>query len=399
MEASSIGPLNLPPQPFVPNLEKVRDKLVKRGVLQPSPRIIHNLRNKEIQKFNRRQAKEAAAKKLPPLPSDAQRREIAEESHFQLIKSEYRKFIGSGEREKLVGKPWEGLEKLRLRESSAENSVHVGDRLNPEHLKELSDILERERDKFSWLLENDIEIQEEWFEEDEEGKKKWLPKKRSEAEAIKFVYTKLLAVLGRARKPKEALRVFNSMRADAFTYPDMAAYHSLAVTLGQSGFLRELISVVESMRVKPNNARNVKFKSWSPELEPDIVIFNAILNACVPTCQWKGVSWVFQQIRSSGLTPNGASYGLAMEVMLKSGKYDLVHLFFDKMRRNGEALNALTYKVLVRAFWEEGKVNEAIEAVRDMERWGVVGAASVYYELARCLCFYGRREEALSEVR
>jgi len=40
-----------------------------------------------------------------------------------------------------------------------------------------------------------------------------------------------------------------------------------------------------------------------------------VLNACVPSKQWKGVSWVFKQLRKSGLKPNGATYGLAMEVI------------------------------------------------------------------------------------
>lgn len=215
----------------------------------------------------------------------------------------------------------------------------------------------------------------------------------------RFVYTKLLTVLGRARKPHEALQVFNMLRGDALIYPDMAAYHCLAVILGQAGLLKELLNVIESMKEKPKRIKNMKRKNWNPELQPDIVIYNAVLNACVPTCQWKGVSWVFQQLRRNGLRPNGASYGLAMEVMLKSGKYDIVHGLFDKMKRNGDALKALTYKVLVRAFWEEGKVDDAVRAVRDMERRGVIGTRSVYYELARCLCFYGRWQDAILEIK
>ncbi|KAL0332347.1 UNVERIFIED_CONTAM: Pentatricopeptide repeat-containing protein, chloroplastic [Sesamum calycinum] len=298
------------------------------------------------------------------------------------------------------GRPWERLERLRLRELSSDNMEYDGERLNPEHLRELSDIIECERDKFSWLLDNDIELEEGWFEND--GREMG-PPKRSETEAIRFlidrfVYTKLLAVLGRARRPREALQVFNLMRGDAHIYPDMAAYHSLAVTLGQAGFLKELLNVIESMKAKPKKIRNMRRKNWNPELLPDIVIFNAVLNACVSTCQWKGVSWVFQQLRKNGLRPNGASYGLAMEVMLKSGKYDLVHDFFGKMKRNGEALKAVTYKVLVRAFREEGKVDEAVQAVWDMERRGLIGTASVYYELARCLCFYGRWQDAILEI-
>lgn len=212
----------------------------------------------------------------------------------------------------------------------------------------------------------------------------------------RFVYTKLLAVLGKARRPYEALRIFNVMRGDCHIYPDMAAYHSIAVTLGQAGLLKELINVIECIGQKPSK-KVMRRKNWDP-LEPDLVIYNAVLNACVAAHQWKGVFWVFEQLRVKALRPNGASYGLAMEVMLQSGKYDLVHKYFDKMRKMGEATKALTYKVIVRAYWEEGKVNEAIKAVRDMEQRGIVGTACVYYELACCLCNNQRWQEAIMEV-
>uniref|UniRef100_A0A2P2MN72 Pentatricopeptide repeat-containing protein At5g67570ic n=1 Tax=Rhizophora mucronata TaxID=61149 RepID=A0A2P2MN72_RHIMU len=179
----------------------------------------------------------------------------------------------------------------------------------------------------------------------------------------------------------------------------MAAYHSIGVTLGQAGLLKELMKVIECMRQKPSKRTYaMRYKNWDPVLEPDVVIYNAVLNACIPTQQWKGVSWVFKQLRKSGLKPNAATYGLAMEVMLHSGKYDLVYKLFGKMNKRGEAPKALTYKVLVRAYWEDGKVNEAVEAVRDMEHRGVVGTASVYYELACCLCHNGRWQDAILEV-
>ncbi|XP_012491972.1 pentatricopeptide repeat-containing protein At5g67570, chloroplastic [Gossypium raimondii] len=215
----------------------------------------------------------------------------------------------------------------------------------------------------------------------------------------RFVYTKLLSVLGKARRPQEALQIFKLMLGDCLIYPDLAAYHSIAVTLGQAGLLKELLNIIECMRQKPSKRiKNMRRKNWDPVLEPDLVVYNAVLNACVPLHQWKGVSWVFEQLRKSGLRPNGATYGLAMEVMLQSGKYDLVHEFFRKMKRSGEAPRALTYKVLVKAFWEEGKINEAVEAVQDMERRGVIGTASVYYELACCLCRNGRWQDAMIEV-
>ncbi|KAK1300941.1 Pentatricopeptide repeat-containing protein [Acorus calamus] len=215
-------------------------------------------------------------------------------------------------------------------------------------------------------------------------------KKEYKHSQSRFVYTKLLAVLGKARRPNEALQVYNKMREDCQIYPDMPACHSIAVTLGQAGLVKELLNVIEYMKQKPSKRlKNMRHKNWDPCLDPDVVIYNALLNACIPSQQWKGVPWVLKQMRHSGVKPTETTYGLAMEVMLKSAKYDLVHKFFGKMRRSGLALKALTYKVVVRAFWEEGKVDEAVQTVRNMEERGVVGSASLYYELACCLCNKG----------
>lgn len=56
----------------------------------------------------------------------------------------------------------------------------------------------------------------------------------------------------------------------------MAAYHCIAVILGQAGLLKELLSVIECMKEKPKRIKNMKRKNWNPVLQPDIVIFNAV---------------------------------------------------------------------------------------------------------------------------
>ncbi|KAF6162627.1 hypothetical protein GIB67_003173, partial [Kingdonia uniflora] len=99
-------------------------------------------------------------------------------------------------------------------------------------------------------------------------------------------------------------------------YFDITAYHSIYVTLGQVGLVKELMNVVECMRQKPSKRiKNTRRKNWDPCLEPNVVVFNAVVNACDSSHQWKGVAWVLDQMRKSGLKPNGATYGLAMEVL------------------------------------------------------------------------------------
>jgi hypothetical protein len=57
----------------------------------------------------------------------------------------------------------------------------------------------------------------------------------------------------------------------------MAAYHSIAVTLGQAGMVNELIKIVETMRQKPpRHIKSMRRKDWDPTLEPDVVIYNAV---------------------------------------------------------------------------------------------------------------------------
>lgn len=69
--------------------------------------------------------------------------------------------------------------------------------------------------------------------------------------------------------------IFQLCQGDLHIYPDIAAYHSIAVTLGQAGLLKELLSIVECMRQKPKTKFMLR-KNWDPILEPDVVVYNAV---------------------------------------------------------------------------------------------------------------------------
>ncbi|KAJ1253740.1 hypothetical protein BS78_K200800 [Paspalum vaginatum] len=438
-----------------PTTETLRRRLLRRGV-SPTPKILHALRKKEALKALRRSRKDtaaaAAAASLHPRDGTVGPEEEEEETRFFAAAAEYRAF---------VGRPWdagacgvapprgedgeeEGLESLRemlmarradgfrwLLDDDVEVEATEGkQRKRPGTGGDVDDGEEDRRIQLlvsrlnegslsfhDWRLTRMMKKADIIYNEDNllrilDGLEargswrqalaviEWVYKESSyRHRKSRFVYTKLLSVLGKSLRATEALRVFTIMRGDAQIYPDMPAYHSIAVTLGRAGFLKELIKIIEYMRQKPSKrVMKMRRKDWDPSLEPDVLIYNSVLNACVLSGQWKGVFWVFQQMRISGLPPTGATYGLAMEVMLKAKKYDFVHKFYEKMQKNGVPPRAITYKVLVRAFWEEGKINEAVEAVNDMEQRGVVGAASVYYELACCLCNNGRWRDAMLQV-
>lgn len=69
------------------------------------------------------------------------------------------------------------------------------------------------------------------------------------------------------------------LQEDHSTYPDMAAYHSIAVTLGKAGYLPQLLHLIETLK-EGSKRKNVKGSprelNWDGHLEPDIVVFNAV---------------------------------------------------------------------------------------------------------------------------
>ncbi|KAL0921747.1 hypothetical protein M5K25_008852 [Dendrobium thyrsiflorum] len=460
---------------FEPNLEVIKQRLLRKGVVT-TPKILHTLRKKEIQKYLRRSKKLNKQEENLPL-TEPQMRALEEDKLFRNATAEYRAVMAEVDSKReitreLVGRPWKRLSGVDMVKLGSEADALLEKKLNVECLEELRKVLvERNGEILKWFIDDaDVESFEVGGEEsrakamnrrhsmermsDDEriqllarrlsstnlSMQDWkfsrlmkhsgllfsemcmleiieeLGALRNWKQALsivkwvynqqeykncrsRFVYTKLLSVLGKERRHREALKIFSEMREDGQIYPDMAAYHSIAVTLGQAGLVEELIHIIECMRQKPSKKlRNMNRRNWDPCLDPDIIIYNAVLNACVPSRQWKGVSWVLQQMRLSGLRPTETTYGLAMEVMLKARKYDHVHKFFDKMQQGRLAPKAISYKVLVRTFWEQGKVDEAVAAVRDMERRGVIGTPGVYYELACCLCNNGRWLDATMEV-
>ncbi|XP_057980925.1 pentatricopeptide repeat-containing protein At1g30610, chloroplastic isoform X2 [Malania oleifera] len=189
----------------------------------------------------------------------------------------------------------------------------------------------------------------------------WLQlRERFKSHRTRYIYTSALDVLGKARRPVESLNVFYAMQQHMSSYPDLVAYHCIAVTLGQAGHMKELFDVIDCMRSLPKKKYKMEIlEKWDPRLEPDIVVYNSVMFAC--------------------------------------GKYNLVHEFFRKMQKSSIP-NALNYKVLVNTLWREGKTDEAVLAVQDMQRRGIVGSAALYYDLARCLCSVGRCQEALMQI-
>lgn len=67
------------------------------------------------------------------------------------------------------------------------------------------------------------------------------------------------------------------MQQGLSSYPDLAAYHCIAVTLGQAGLMKELFDVMDCMQAVPEKKFNLgPLQKWDPRLEPDLVVYNAV---------------------------------------------------------------------------------------------------------------------------
>lgn len=70
---------------------------------------------------------------------------------------------------------------------------------------------------------------------------------------------------------------FNLLQREFSSYPDLAAYHCIAVTLGQAGLMKELFDIIDCMRaLPPKNFKTGMLEKWDPRLEPDAVVYNAV---------------------------------------------------------------------------------------------------------------------------
>lgn len=186
MEASAGAPQIGLPQ-LEPNTEKIKQRLLKKGV-NPTPKIIHTLRKKEIQKAKRQANKSATPDHL----TESEKQAIAEDTHFLTLRQEYKDFNKAVRRKEdkeilMIGRPWEGVERISLMEIASERSEYGGEKLKVEPLMELGRILEeRKMEELIWVLDDDVEVEEGLLEE----KPKWEPDKRrtqTVAEAIKFL--------------------------------------------------------------------------------------------------------------------------------------------------------------------------------------------------------------------
>lgn len=180
-----------PPQ-YEPNTDKLKQNLLRHGVV-PTPKILRNLRKKEIQKHSRKLSKTQSESLDPPL-TQSQQEALAQEQHFQTLRREYKDFnkaVLEKTGKKLIGKPWERIERLKFRELASESKEFGGENLKRENLRELKQMFEKD---MNWVIDDDIEVENDGYWSLESETRDWDPAKRwrNEAEAIRVLVNRFV---------------------------------------------------------------------------------------------------------------------------------------------------------------------------------------------------------------
>lgn len=188
----------IPSPKFEPDTDKIKRTLLQKGV-RPTPKVVRSLRKKEIQKHNRKLKRLAQrqADQSPPL-SESQKQLIAEETHFLTLRSEYKEFSKAIEAKPagglMVGRPWERLERVNLKELTGFRTGYNRDNLKKESLRELRKLFEaRKLEELQWALDDDVELKEEWLES-ENGHCDAVKRRRGDAEVIRFLVDRFVLV-------------------------------------------------------------------------------------------------------------------------------------------------------------------------------------------------------------
>lgn len=198
MEALQGSLPQLPHTKFEPDTDKIKRRLNNGGVY-PTPKIVHTIRKKEIQRHNRKLNRLAKTDPSSPPLSQSQKQALADETHFQTLKREYRDLTKAvkaktGDGESMVGRPWEGIERIGFRELASTSAEYGGEKLKKEELKALREMFEaRKLEDLKWVLDDDIELTEDWLDGEN---RVWDPAKRrrrGEGEVIQFLVDRLSA--------------------------------------------------------------------------------------------------------------------------------------------------------------------------------------------------------------
>ncbi|CEM36110.1 unnamed protein product [Vitrella brassicaformis CCMP3155] len=148
----------------------------------------------------------------------------------------------------------------------------------------------------------------------------------------------------------------------------------------------------------------------STDMQPDEVLFNSLMDACVHFGEIRKAETVFQRMMASGISPSTVAYGILMkckgdmeeaglqsnavvygcliDVALKVGEDAVAEGLFDEMRSRGIQGTVVTYSLLIKLFGRQRNIDKAFAVIEEMKSQGLSPSSVTYNSLmdtlARC---------------
>ncbi|KAK9096045.1 hypothetical protein Sjap_021542 [Stephania japonica] len=179
-----------------------------------------------------------------------------------------------------------------------------------------------------------------------------------EQEKINFVsYSSFIKYMGKARNPKKALEVYNSIQ-DESTRNHVSICNSILSCLVKSGKFESCIELFDKMK-----------KSG---LQPDEVTYSTLLTGCINYKDGflKALKLV-QELKENGLHMDGVIYGTLLAICASNNRCDEAEAFFQKMKDEGVSPNEFHYSSLLNVYSIDGNYTKADGLVKDMKSAGL----------------------------
>jgi pentatricopeptide repeat domain-containing protein 1 len=91
---------------------------------------------------------------------------------------------------------------------------------------------------------------------------------------------------------------------------------------------------------------NLKHKN---QVQPDEVLYNCLIDACVRFHNIKRAVEVFQEMISDGINPSAVTYGILIKAYGQLNQIDSAFSTFKEMKMQGLTPNSVTYGCLIDA--------------------------------------------------
>eukprot|EP00850_Spirogloea_muscicola_P010011 SM000057S18441 [mRNA] locus=s57:727047:729948:+ [translate_table: standard] len=227
-----------------------------------------------------------------------------------------------------------------------------------------------------------------------------------------FLLSRLVTGLTRARRPTEALTVFESM-ARWCCRPNAASYTAAICACGSRWeraleLLRRMLGdglapaaqtwvalIATCARAgQPRIAAEVYTMARASGCSTNAAVHTAAMEACAQAGDWRGAEAVYSGMQSDGVTPNEVSRATLQKAYMRAGQLDALEAAFNHTINAGAAPTLAEWSTRIHALGSAGRWREAADAFERMREAGVQPSVATYTSLVKTYGNAGRWQDA-----